>query len=132
MAEHHALGSPGGAGAVDHHPWVVLGYVRVLIGRFGARDESLVLVVVATDDDHIGDVGELVADRGDRRHELGTDEQHGRARVVDHVVELVAGESPVHDGAGRSVRPAPISTSRHAGWFLSRNATRAPSPIPTW
>src|SRR5450755_182193 len=28
-------------------------------------------------------------------------------------------------------RPAPSDTSRHAGWFLSRNATRLPGPSPS-
>ena len=50
------------------------------------------------------DAGQPVAELLDQRHQLGADEQHPRARVVDGVVDLVAGQPEVDDRVGRADR----------------------------
>ena len=71
--------------------------------------------------------GQPVADLLDHRHQLGADDQHAGAGVVDRVVDLVTGRAPVDDRVGRAERArAARLSSTQAGWFLSRKPTTSP------
>ena len=78
------------------------------VDPLGGLQPRFVLVTgraVGGDLDDLLDVGEVLADLVDRRHQLGAHDEHLGAGVVDRVVDLVAGRAPVDDRVGRAERP---------------------------
>src|SRR4029079_16057426 len=99
------LGSAGGARRVHDDADVVGVDIRRAVHRRRSRQQRLVLVTVTALRgylDDVLDIRQLVPDLVDAGFELGTDDQHLRAGVVEYVVHFVGGEPEVDDGVGRT------------------------------
>ncbi len=95
LTEQHALGTPGGARAVDHQRGLVLFDARV--GPRGCRRGQQRFVLVADLDDAFN-ARHPLGGRFGGRSQLGADEQHARAAVGQDVDEFVTHHPPVDDG----------------------------------
>ena len=133
LREHHALGVAGRAGGVHDEHDVVGRHRGVAVDGGRGGEQRFVLVAGRAVRRHLDDplhAGQTVAQLLDQRHQLAADEQHPGARVVDGVVDLVAGQPEVDDRVGRADQGAGEG-QLHAGRVVlveERHHVAAPDP----